>query len=168
MARKPTGKPVGRPETPIDWKMFEQLCHIQCLQAEIASFFKLTDETLHNRVKKNYGEEYSVVYKKYSDGGKSSLRRIQYRLAEKNVAMCIWLGKQYLDQREPQPLEKNTVPANDMTIKELIESLKKFQVKDDAIKRKADSIIPTSQEPTKHLGGCGEERKDVLEYSKTD
>ena len=142
MARKPTGKPNGPPEKPIDWKMFEQLCHIQCLQAEIASFFKLTDETLHARVKKNYGEEYSVVYKKYSDGGKSSLRRMQYRLAEKNVAMCIWLGKQYLDQREPQALEKNSTPVNDLTITQLIDALHahkiKKEVKDEAKKDAAE------------------------------
>ena len=29
-----------------------------------------------------------------------SLRRIQYKLAEKNTAMAIFLGKQYLGQRD--------------------------------------------------------------------
>ena len=32
--------------------------------------------------------------------GKISLRRSQWRLAEKNVTMAIFLGKQYLGQRE--------------------------------------------------------------------
>lgn len=109
MARKPTGKPVGRPPIEIDWKHFEQLCHIQCLQSEIASFFKINVDTLHDRVKKQYGEDYSDVYKKFSDGGKSSLRRMQYRLAEKNVAMAIWLGKQYLGQKEPESKPQDKV-----------------------------------------------------------
>lgn len=168
MARKPTGRPPGPPEKPIDWKHFEQLCHIQCLQSEIASFLMINVDTLHDRVKKQYGESYSDVYKRFAEGGRSSLRRLQYRHAEKNVAMCIWLGKQYLDQREPQALEKNTIPANDMTIKELIESLKKHQVKDNATKREADPVVPASKEPPKHLGGCCEERKDVLEHPKAD
>jgi hypothetical protein len=29
-----------------------------------------------------------------------SLRRTQFKLAEKNATLCIWLGKQYLGQRD--------------------------------------------------------------------
>lgn len=32
--------------------------------------------------------------------GKASLRRTQFKLAETNVAMAIWLGKQLLGQRD--------------------------------------------------------------------
>lgn len=101
MARKPTGNPNGRPVTiEIDWKLFEQLCYIQCTQSEIASFFKIDEDSLRSHVQKNYGETYSECYKRFSNGGKSSLRRTQFRLAEKNTAMAIWLGKQYLGQSD--------------------------------------------------------------------
>ena len=97
---KPTGKPNGRPEKPIDWKVFEDLCQLQCTQSEIASFFRVHHETLIRRTEANYEEPYASVYKKYAEGGKSSLRRIQWNLAKKSTAMAIWLGKQWLGQRD--------------------------------------------------------------------
>ena len=45
--------------------------------------------------------------------GKISLRRAQFRLAEHNAAMAIWLGKQYLGQREP---ESDKQPEQGVTI----------------------------------------------------
>ena len=36
--------------------------------------------------------------------GKSSLRRTQFRLAEKNASMAIFLGKNYLDQADKQDI----------------------------------------------------------------
>ena len=47
-----------------------------------------------------------------------SLRRIQYKLAEKNTSMAIFLGKQYLGQRDnvevknPEELNKVTELLN--------------------------------------------------------
>ena len=37
---------------------------------------------------------------KRSAGGLTSLRRIQFSMAHTNVAMAIWLGKQYLGQKD--------------------------------------------------------------------
>ena len=34
-----------------------------------------------------------------------SLRRIQYKLAEKNATMALWLGKQYLGQKDTFEVE---------------------------------------------------------------
>ena len=100
MARKPTGRPTGRPEKVIDWKVFESLCKIQCTQSETASVLDVHHQTLINRVESQYGEEYASVYKKFAQNGKASLRRTQFDLARKNAAMAIWLGKQYLDQKD--------------------------------------------------------------------
>lgn len=93
-------KKLGRPEKPIDWNVFEELCFIQCTSSEVASVLRISVETLYDRVIKNYNEHYSVVYKRYSDGGKSSLRRNQFNLSKTNAAMAIWLGKQYLGQKD--------------------------------------------------------------------
>jgi|ERR1700755_540034 len=105
MARKPTGNPVGAPEKPIDWTLFEQLCALHCTQTEIASMLKVHYETLQIRVRKNYGDEYPNVYKKFCEQGKCSLRRFQFSLAKKNTAMAIWLGKQWLGQKDNQELD---------------------------------------------------------------
>ena len=91
---------AGRPKKEIDKEQFEKLCYIQCTLEEIASFFDCCDDTINNWCKKEYGDNFSGVYKNKSAGGKMSLRRIQFKLAEKNTAMAIWLGKQYLGQRD--------------------------------------------------------------------
>lgn len=100
MARKPTGNPVGRPQKPIDWDEFEKLCAMQCTQEEMAGFFQVHRDTLSDRVVSNYGEEYSTIYKRFAEGGKCSLRRAQFKLAMKNSSMAIWLGKNWLDQKD--------------------------------------------------------------------
>ena len=92
--------PNGRPKKSIDWALFEQLCAIQCTQSEIASVLKMHIDTLRDHVAEYYEEDFSSVYKKLSENGKMSLRRTQMKLAQKNTAMAIWLGKQYLGQKD--------------------------------------------------------------------
>ena len=105
---------AGRPPKPIDWKVFEQLCHIQCTHSEIASFFNIVVDTLYDRAEAEYGEKFSSTYKRFAEGGKSSLRRSQFRMADKSCAMAIWLGKQYLGQKDHE--ETPTAPPNDTQI----------------------------------------------------
>ena len=101
MARRKTNNPVGRPATPIDKNQFESLCNLQCTLEEIAGFFKCCDDTINNWCKSTYGDNFSGVYKMYSQNGKISLRREQFKLAQKgNSSMLIWLGKQYLGQSD--------------------------------------------------------------------
>ena len=91
---------MGRPIKEIDQKCFEKLCKLQCTLEEIAGFFECSEDTIQNWCKKTYEEIFSVVYKKYSAGGKTSLRRYQFNLAKTNASMAIWLGKQYLGQTD--------------------------------------------------------------------
>ncbi len=94
-------KGIGRPEKDIDWDMFEQLCGIHCTSSEIASFLKVHQDTLRDRAIEHYGEEeYSIIYKKFQENGKCSLRRNQFVMSKSNASMAIWLGKQYLGQRD--------------------------------------------------------------------
>jgi len=92
---------AGRPKKLIDQKAFEQLCGIQCTESEICAFFDVTDMTLNKWCKATYGANFSEVFQQKRGLGKISLRRTQWKLAEKSTAMAIWLGKQYLDQRDP-------------------------------------------------------------------
>ena len=91
---------VGRPQAEIDKKQFENLCSLQCTREEICGWFGISDKTLDRWCHKTYGENFSVVFTEKRAGGKISLRRSQFRLAEKNAAMAIWLGKQYLGQTD--------------------------------------------------------------------
>lgn len=100
MPRKPTGRPNGRPKKEIDVDTFEKLCGMQCTLEEIAGILKCSSDTVERWCKTYYGESFAETYKKQSATGKASLRRTQFKLAEKSAAMAIWLGKQYLGQRD--------------------------------------------------------------------
>lgn len=91
---------MARPVIEIKKEQFESLCNLQCTLEEIAGFFKCCPDTIENWCKRTYKEGFSDTYKKYSQGGKISLRRYQYKLAEKNASMAIWLGKQWLGQTD--------------------------------------------------------------------
>ena len=96
--------------------MVEKLAGIQCTQQEIASFLGCSVDTLQR------DEKFCGLYKKGQENGKMSLRRIQYKLAEKNPTMAIWLGKQYLKQRDNIEVEHD---AKNGVIDELIGALNK-------------------------------------------
>lgn len=85
---------MARPKKEIDYEAVEKLASIQCTQEEIATFLNLSVRTLQR------DEEFCRLYKKGQENGKMSLRRIQFKHAEKNSSMAIFLGKQYLGQRD--------------------------------------------------------------------
>lgn len=98
---------MGRPAKEINQKTFEGLCQIQCTEEEICAIFDVSDETLNKWCKKTYGKTFLEVFKEKRTGGKASLRRSQWKLAETNATLAIWLGKQYLGQRDEQSLNVN-------------------------------------------------------------
>lgn len=85
---------MARPKKVIDYVIVEKLANIQCTQEEIANFLNIHVRTLQR------DEEFCRVFKKGIDNGKMSLRRMQFKLAEKNTSMAIFLGKQYLGQKD--------------------------------------------------------------------
>lgn len=92
--------PGGRPLKPINQIEFEKLCGLQCTQEEICGWFGVCSDTLESWCKRTYDMNFSEVFKEKRGVGKISLRRAQFRLAEKNANMAIWLGKQYLGQSD--------------------------------------------------------------------
>lgn len=93
-------KKMGRKPKEISKETFEKLCNIQCTESEICSVLQICEDTLNAWCKRTYDLTFSDAYKKYSENGKMSLRRMQFRLAQKYPAMAIFLGKQYLGQRD--------------------------------------------------------------------
>lgn len=93
-------KKYNSKKTRIKKEMFESLCKLQCTETEIASVFDVCEDTLNTWCKETYGETFSDTFKKKSAGGRVALRRTQFRIADSNPTMAIWLGKQYLGQRD--------------------------------------------------------------------
>ena len=91
---------AGRPRIVIDQKQFEKLCELQCTLAEIAGWFPCSEDTIERWCRRTYKSGFNAVYAEKREAGKISLRRAQFRLAEKNAAMAIFLGKQYLGQSD--------------------------------------------------------------------
>lgn len=101
MAKQKTQKEMGRPKKVIKKEQFESMCAIQCTLEEICAVLGVTDKTLNKWCKETYdGMTYSEVFKEKRSLGKMSLRRSQFKLAEKSAAMAIFLGKNYLGQTD--------------------------------------------------------------------
>lgn len=94
----------------IDKKQFEKLCGLQCTLMEICSYFDVEDDTLNLWCKTTYGTTFSEVFKQKRGVGQVSLRRMQWQLAEKNPSMAIFLGKNYLGQRDVVVNENKELP----------------------------------------------------------
>lgn len=124
-----TKRPVGRPTKDFDLKIFEGLCKISCTKEEIAATMDMSLETLENKVREFYQDNFSGVYKRFQGTGKQSLRRMQFRAAQKgNVTMLIWLGKQVLGQTDMQRVEHSgevTTIADTAKRRERIAELRK-------------------------------------------
>lgn len=94
MSKEPIKNKGGRPKKVIDYKLVEELASIMCTQEEISKVLDISVRTLQR------DDKFSRVYKKGLEDGKSSLRRNQFKLSATNASMAIWLGKQYLGQRD--------------------------------------------------------------------
>ena len=112
---------TGRPRKEIDNKIFENLCGLQCTLEEIAGVFDCSVDTIERWCKREYRETFAEVYKKHSAKGKTSLRRIQFKLAEKSAAMAIFLGKNYLGQKD------SIIETDEQTLQAVGEALVKIK-----------------------------------------
>jgi hypothetical protein len=97
----------------LDGDQIKKMCSIGCTKAEIASIMGVSVDTIDKYIKEFFNMGFSEFYKTYADGFKMSLRRMQYKSAmgeydeeigkytlTPSVPMQIWLGKQYLDQKD--------------------------------------------------------------------
>lgn len=125
---------TGRPRIQIDEEQFKGLCNIQCTLSEIANWFKCSEDTIENWCKRTFKLTFSEAYKRWSVGGKISLRRNQFRLAENNVTMAIWLGKQYLGQTDK--IEASVDETSEEILGEIAAEIKKVKESEFGVKSK--------------------------------
>ena len=123
---------MARPKKKISQKQFESLCAIQCTKEEICDVLDVTEKTLNNWCKEIYGTSFSLVFNQKRALGKASLRRNQWKLAEKgNSTMQIWLGKQILKQSE-NPLQ------DEIKLKELELRQKEFELREKLLMKQLE------------------------------
>lgn len=109
--KRPARKEEGRPEivfTDEQWDEFEKLCAFQCTEVEICNWFNVDDVTLVKLLKERYDMSFSEAFAQKRTKGLVSLRRLQFQLAKSNPAMAIFLGKNYLDQKDRKEIELTT------------------------------------------------------------
>lgn len=90
----------GRNPAVIDWDLVKKLAAMQCTQIEICNALGISRATFSKTGKDEFGVTIGDKIDEWSEGGKCSLRRAQWLLAQKNAAMAIFLGKQYLGQKD--------------------------------------------------------------------
>lgn len=102
MAEKNKG---GRPKKEVQWDAVDTMCRIQCTGEEIASVLGISYDTLERRCKEDKKVSFADYIGQKKLGGKASLRRKQWKLADSgNATMLIWLGKNMLDQVDRKEL----------------------------------------------------------------
>jgi len=81
-----------------------QLARIQCTEREAAAVLGISQALLNRRLnEKKRNNEFALAWDDGQAKGHMSLRRLQWRLANKgNAALAIWLGKQWLGQKDMQ------------------------------------------------------------------
>ena len=118
---------MPRPRIEISKENFQGLCNLQCTLAEIAAFFKCSEDTIERWCKRELKMSFADAYKMYSVGGKISLRRYQMKMAEHNATMAIWLGKVVLGQKESIELHNAEEKEKSMLYKALEENRNDIQ-----------------------------------------
>lgn len=102
------GRPRKLNPDPATLAQVRGLGQLLCTTKDCAAFFKVCEVTYLKFVK-----DFPEVQEAYDQGagnGRISLRRYQFRLAEKNASMAIFLGKNYLDQAD-KTVNEHTVKA---------------------------------------------------------
>lgn len=98
---------MGRPTKEYDLKAFQDLVGLGCTQEEICWYFRdetgkpANVDTLTRWCKRQFGMTFQEYFRQNGYMAlKIKLRRNQFKLSEKSAAMAIWLGKQYLGQKD--------------------------------------------------------------------
>ena len=143
MARKPHRK-LGRPKIPMvveDMGIdglgklkpkvvdLEQVLHwidIGATKAEIAGSFRVSIDTLETRLMDFTGLSFSELKTKLCGAAKIRLRQSQFKLAESNSSMSIWLGKNILGQKDNSSRNDDDL----LSIVELIKNTPKEKLKE--------------------------------------
>jgi len=71
-----------------------------CEGTEVASALGISFDTLDRRVREEFETDFADYKAKKRALGERELRELQIKTARRSVTMQIWLGKQYLNQKD--------------------------------------------------------------------
>ena len=92
----------GMPQIPINWDMVDHMLMNDCTGIEVAAAIGCAPNTFYDRTLQEKGVTLTEYAASKRAKGNTLLRNRQQEVAlEGNTTMLIWLGKQRLDQREP-------------------------------------------------------------------
>jgi len=95
------GRKSGRPPKPINWAEVDRMLEGFSPGTEVAACLGIHSDTLYNACVREKGVDFTTYSAEKRRKGEESLRALQLKHAKTSFAMSIWLGKQYLQQREP-------------------------------------------------------------------
>lgn len=110
---------IKQKQATINQSTFEGLCAIQCTKEEVCAVLNVSYSTLLRWCNETYGTDFETIFAEKRENGKASLRRTQWSMAEKNPTMAIWLGKQYLKQRDNIEVESTQL----VKVQELLDKI---------------------------------------------
>lgn len=138
---------TGRPrKSKINWRNFEFACRLMATKEEILSDInasrtlkdQISEATFSRRIEERYSDTFEGVLKRFSSSAKVSLRRLQFKAAEKgNVSMLIWLGKNCLDQVDTKEI---TIPDADQYFQKIADAIKQSDTDTDSLLQRQTSI----------------------------
>jgi len=118
-------KKVSNPYIPIDWEEADKLFEAGCTGREVAAYFGCCPDTLYIRCQSEKKLDFSAYLALKRAKGDSSLRTKQYKVAmDGNIAMLVWLGKQRLEQREPDSKQYDTTQPVQIFINDILQNPK--------------------------------------------
>lgn len=95
---------MARPKIEFDLKQVELCGKCRASNETMAEWFECSKKTIDRNMKNN--DEFCLAYKRGFSGTKLKLSEKQIDKAlSGNVTMLIWLGKQYLGQKEPRYMD---------------------------------------------------------------
>jgi hypothetical protein len=89
----------------IDLGQFRALAMLQCTISEAASVLKVKPRQLQRALENDL--DLKEAWEQGIQEGRASIRRQQFKWAERDARMSIWLGKQYLGQKDQAEVTHN-------------------------------------------------------------
>lgn len=108
---------MARPKANIDWEKVDKYLQAQCDGSGIAGLLGISPETLYRHCKEDHKIGFDAYSQQKKSEGKELLRSAQFKAAMTgNITMQIWLGKQYLDQKEKSEVRTEDISNNTLKV----------------------------------------------------
>jgi hypothetical protein len=105
-------------KTQINWKQVNLMFEDLCTAGEVASALHITTDELNKAILKKFKIDTDTYAKQKQAETLHKMRLSQQKLSETNATMSIWLGKQYLGQRDRKE-DDAVIPEKELLMHEL-------------------------------------------------